>query len=1089
MRKSGKSVILLLGFCGALISVYGQNITSSAINGLVADAEGYPLREASIRAVHSPTGTVFRTTTRENGRFNLRGMRVGGPYHLTVSALGYRTEKIEGVVLSLQQDHRFDFALESDEDESVVLEEFEVVAAPEDLIFSADNMGAGTNIAGDEIDSLPTVSRSLTDFARLDPRLNVFDRETGALSSGGQNNRYNSIMIDGVPTNESFGLEENGLPALTQPFSLDTIEEINVENSPYTVLQAGFTGAAINAITKSGTNQFRGSFYYFFRDEKLTGERLEFSDKTDGPEGTFQDLEEFSEKTIGFTVGGPIFKDKLFFFASAERFERTSLAPVRQFDPTANELQKIIDLSAEYGFEAGTLEAPTELKSKDEKILMKLDWNLFEDHRLTFRYTLNNGDDPQFPSYGGDRSTSLSSHWYARVLENSSYVAEVFSNWSENFTTEAKLSFSRFLRTRNLSSDGPQVEISSVNGIDGNSGSVRFGRETNGHASRLEVKTTIFQLHANYFRGNHAFTFGLNVENVANDNLFIRDHRGRWRFSGTTGYERAVARPDDPPHPPGSPFPPPGPGNADNYNVSYPVQGLSGAAEWALTTYAFFLQDTWDLSERLKITSGVRVDLPTVGDEIPLNEDFEPTFDRNHTGTVDGNYVLQPRFGFNWSVDKERKTQLRGGVGLFYGTAPHVWLSNPFVSNGVTILNSSPTNRNTPEFSADGDNPPIPNTVLPTNNVDLLDEVFEMPTSLKANLALDRKLPLWDLKLSLEAQWSWTENDIQYQHLNLAQDLGISRSSVTGLLPDGRILFLKDDSGRRGFREEGFDNVFLLRNTGLGRSANYTMMLKKPKKKGFSWSFGYTYGMAMSVNDGRGSSASSIWAANRAKNPNDELEATSVFEVRHRFIGVATYQIKWWEKLKTTLSVVYDGRTGRPFSYTYFRSDINEDSNFVNDLIYVPSSREDPLVQFLRVTEEDAFWEFVENTKGLNLFRGQVVPRNTGRAAWVHQFDFKVTQQITVFKRHALELSAAVLNIGNLINHDWGLVKRAQDGNFPFIEARHRADPSGETNGTFVYRFNEALLEEGRIFQTTQLSSRWSVLLGVKYRFQLGNSP
>ncbi len=1073
-------LLFIVSFGGIL---HGQNITSTAINGTVKDQAGVLVEGASIKAIHGPTGTVFNAATRPNGRYNLRGMRVGGPYSLIISAVGYRSETRSGIYLALRQDQNYDFTLALDSAEVISLEAYEVVADQYNLTFSADNFGANTNVSSADLQSLPTVTRSLTDFARLDPRVTVFDRETGALSAGGQNNRYNSIMIDGVPTNDSFGLEENGLPSLTQPFSLDTIEEISVETSPYDVLQAGFTGATINAITKSGTNEFKGSFFYLFRNESLTGKRLEFTDLTDGPDGTFQKLESFDESTLGFTLGGPIIKDKLFFFFSFERFKRTEIPPVRLFDPTPVELGKITALATEYGFEAGTLDTGDDKISTDDKILAKLDWNISEKHRLTARYTLNNGDDPQFPSFGGSSSTSLSSYWFTRTRENSNFVTELFSKWNDRLSTEAKISFSKFTRTSDTNSDAPQVQISSVNGLDGNNGSVNFGRVSGEHSNFLEVKTTIFQFHADYFLGNHTLTVGTNIEDVANNNLFVSDSRGRWRFNTVAEFERAVARPDDPPHPPGATFPPPGPGNAANFNVSYPLGDSDGAANWSLTTFSFFAKDTWDVTDKLKITAGIRADLPTVDDEIPLNQEFVDQFGREHTATVDGNFVIQPRVGFNWALDEDRKTQLRGGGGLFYGTAPHVWLSNPFVRNGVTVISSSPTRRDTPEFSADGDNPPIPDTVQPTFRVDLLDEDFEMPSSWKANFAIDRKLPWWNMQLTIEAQWSWTKNDIHYQHLNLAQDFALSRPTATGFLPDGRNLYDKDPSGRREFAIEGFDNVFLLTNTSLGESANYTIKLEKPKRKGFYWSFGYTYGSAKSVNDGRGSSASSIWGDNKAKNPNDNTTATSDFEVRNRLVGVVSYQFKLLKNSTTSVSLVYDGRTGRPFSYTYFRTDMNRDSNFSNDLIYIPDGRDDPLVLFTRESEKDAFWEFVDKTRGLSLFQGQVVPRNTGRDPWIHQFDLKFVHEVTFLKRHRVEFSAAILNFGNMINSDWGLVRRTNSGNFPLLEARHLPDNTGETNGIFVYRFLDTLLDEDRVSTTTQLSSRWSILLGVKYRF------
>lgn len=1037
------------------------------MHGSVTGSGGETIGDATVRAIHVPTGTVFEVNTRPNGQYNIRGMRVGGPYTVQVSAVGYQTTTQRDIYLSLRQDHEANYDLPISEGEIVLLDEFQVVASEVDFTFDASKMGTSTNIGSEDIDSMPTVSRSLTDFVRLDPRVSVFDRENGSISAGGQNNRYNSLMIDGVPADDSFGLEENGLPAKTQPYSLESIAEITVETSPYTVLQAGFTGAAVNAITKSGTNKFKGSLYYYFRNESMTGDRLEFEDKTDGLDGTYQSLEEFTEDTFGFTLGGPILKDKLFFFVNFERFKITTLPPFREFDPTGPALQRIRDAAESVGLEIGDFEIPNNIVSTDDKFLLKLDWNINPKHRMSFRYTSSLGEDPQFPSYGGG-TISFSSHWFKQIRDNKNFLVEIFSRWTDNITTETKVSFNRYDRFRENNSDAPQVEISSVTGTDGNSGTVRFGRQSSGHANELRVDTTIVQFHADIFKGNHTFTVGTNIEHVNNHNLFISDSRGRWRYDNITSFEISTTSP----------------GAAANYDVSFPVGGSDGAADWTLTTYSFFGEDNWDILPRLKLTAGVRVDIPTVDDKIPENPDFEEVFGLSQTNTIDGNLVIQPRFGFNWALDDDRKTQFRGGFGLFYGRAPHVWMSNPFINNGVTILSARPNFANTPQFSPDGDNPPIPDNVQPVVAIDLLDEDFKMPSLWKGNIAVDRKLPWWDLRLSMEANWSITKQDVHYMHLNLDR----AESNITGetlYLPDGRNLYQRDSAGRRGFENEGFDNVFLLTNTDKGHSANYTVKLERPRKNGIYFSLGYTYGSAQSVNDSRSASASGNWGDIRAANPNDDILATSIFETRHRIVGTISYDLKLFKRAPTNISVVYDGHTGRPYSYTY-RSDVNNDSNFDNDLVYIPASRDDILVinRFFP-RELDEFDEFINERPGLYNFRGSILPRNTGRAPWNHQIDLKVTQQFKVWKDHRVEFSVAIQNLGNLIDEEFGLERRATGDEIDIVQGSpFFVSLPGAENGLYEYRFNSGSFENiNATLPSTQLSSRWSILLGVKYSF------
>ena len=895
-------------------------------------------------------------------------------------------------------------------------------------------------MTGEDIERFPTVARSLNDIARLDPRVTIFDRESGAISAGGQNNRYNSILIDGVPTNDTFGLNANGLPSLKQPIALDAIDQINVEISPYDVTRSGFTGASINAVTKSGTNTFSGSLYAYYRNEKM------ISDTLDGQDSPIAD---FTERTMGLTFGGPIRKDRLFFFLSYETVSESRLPPVRRFTPTPEILAFLQAVSREYGFEAGELET-SDLTLKDDKILLKVDWNINPFHRLSVRYNNTRGENPIVSFYEGTSSTSLSSHWYTDVQDNTGYVAELFSRWTDDFSTRARLSFSEYEKLPDLAGNTPEITIRGIPGLSGtDNGTIRMGTHRSRHTNELRVRTTIFQVTGDYLLGDHTLTAGVNVERVENYNDFLQQSRGIWEFNNRDAFREAGQQT----------------GMADTYQLQFVRPGERSAADWTLNTVALYLQDTWVINPQLKVVGGVRIDIPMASDPIRENPAFERAFGIPNTTNIDGNYVIQPRLGFNYALDKDRRTQIRGGFGLFYGSTPGVWLSNPYTNNGMTTGRVTTTGSATPLFTADGSNQPIPSETPVRSNVDVLSGDFEMPSVWKSNLALDHKLPFWDLNLTVEAQFSWTNNDIHYEHLNLLQNAEFP------YLPDGRMNF------RNREREDGFAEVLLLRNTNLGKSANYTFSIDRNVRRGLSFRMGYTYGSATNVSDGSQAVAFSTWNQRPIYNPNEEVESRSRYEVRHRFLANVRYTFEAIRKNPTTISLVYDGRTGRPFSYV-FGNDVNTDRvpNINPDLVYMPSGPDDPLVRFANPVQEAAFWEWASGQEALMRNLGQVVPRNAGRAPWVHQFDLSLTQEVRIYRDHRIELTFTMENIGNLLNKKWGIERQAQ---FPgIVEAATASFDRARNQYVYSNPFNRR-----DDFTPTRLSSRWAALVGVRYRF------
>lgn len=1082
---------------------HAQSVTSAGIGGRILDTTNNPIEGARVTALHEPTGASYTEITGANGRFRFHGLRIGGPYRITVSSSGLRTASEGDIHLALGQTRTVDITLYFDDADLIELDAFEVVADDHSFVFSSDFMGSGTTLDSEAIAMLPTVTRSLSDITRLDPRIAIYDRDTGQISAGGKNTRYNSLLIDGVPTNDTFGLSPSGLPALKQPFSLEAIAEVSVRLSPYDVSASGFTGASVSAVTRSGTNEFKGSVFGYYRNDSMVGSLNQLD--SDIPV-TFP---EFREYTIGGWLSGPIIQDRLFFFVLYEKVEETFVGEAVNIVPDPTIVQNIQNATRFLvtPFDIGEIREPSDNSLKDDKYFLKLDWIINRNHRLSARYNRVVGHDPVFP---GAPNTSFTSSWYTfkNLLED--YTVELFSRFGSNFSSELRFSMKTQSRIRDYDQMLPSINIQSVpNRYDGplnrpDTVTLFFGANL---MDDLNVDTTLLHWKGSWVIRDHQLSFGFQYEAVDNDHVVLRNPLGSWRFDNPVFFLNAMGIENN-----GFPL---DPSNAAGFQMETPARGESGAAQFKLTTLGLFIQDDWHVTDRLRVNLGIRIDIPYVNrapsearasiEENPRS--FEEVFGVSNQNTVDGNYVIQPRIGFNYAFDEERRVQMRGGFGLFYGTAPHVWLASTYVDNGVSKIfhltgaqqNSPPVGLN-PEETADWmlneyfpDSDP---TQIGVVNVNYLADNFKMPTEWKSNLAFDFREPNSKMTLTLEGAWSWTAYDIHYAHRNLRLE---ERDIFEGLLPDGRDLYTNATVGvdpAYRWREPGYRDVFELRNTTKGRSYQYTMQLEQPVRDNFNWRLGYTYSRSQTVTDGMSSIAYTNWARNTAFNPNDDVLGTSGFETRHRVVGSATYRIRWTERHRTRATIVYDGRSGRPYSYHIggVNIDINRDGVGDNDLLYIPTGIDDPLVSWgdrnqYRDTEGVAFMKLIENTPELAQHKGQVVPRNTGRAPNTHQFDLNLTHEIRLWSGHRLELMFNIQNVGNLINNSWGRERRPSSGNhvavlsdaahFPFQNPRTE---KGGDHGFYSYRYRE-LTQRDLYRHPTGLSSRWAMQIGARYSF------
>lgn len=1075
---------LTLGLVAALAAapVFAQS-TSAGVGGVVTGSDGQPVTGAEVVITHVESGTTSRVTTDASGRYSARGLRVGGPYQITVTKSGSGTKTEDNVYLNLNQVNTVNAALTGDA--TTTLETVTAVGvAGGSEVFSATKMGTGSNINRESIEALPSANRNIQDYIRLDPRISQVSKADGAISAGGQNTRYNAIRIDGVSVADPFGLESNNLPTERQPVSMDAIEEINIDLANYDVTIVGGTGAVINAVTKSGTNEFHGTVYGTYRDKSWVREELE-GVKFNG----FDD-----EMTYGATFGGPIVKDKLFFFANYEKYERsapgTSLTntPYGTGNITDADIADLVSAANGHGISAGGFTLPGTNKTEIEEYALKLDWNINESHRAALRYSKLEQSVLRFPEIDNN-SVSLSSFWYALPKTFESYVGELFSDWNENFSTEFKVGYKDYSAVRSTFSNLPQIEVRGF-GSNGQS-SVFLGTEINSHVNIIETKETTAFGAANWYIGDHTVKFGFDYSKNDILNFYGRAVNGVYTFADIDAFRA---------------------GTPSNYQIRAPRPGGSIndiPAEYTLKNVGLFAQDTWAVNYNLTLTFGLRVDIPDFSDQRLYNPLIEQTYGYDNTQTVDDKLV-QPRFGFNYTFDSDRPTQLRGGVGLFGGAAPNVWLAGTYQNTGLNYVEYSCSGDQAPVFSP-SPAPNIPDNCLAGNaraNVDIVEPGLKLPSVWKANIALDHELPWYGIVASAELLFTKVNDGIVVDRLDMYNAAG---QGPTAYGQDGRPIFW-DANGlnpanahaTRGIvygtnnvnpkanRPAGIGDVMLLRNTDEGKSRQYTFGLNKPMLNDWSWSLAYTYTKATEVSPLTSSQNTSNWGSTLIGAVNGDTAWDSRYAIRDRITGTVEWKHQFFGDYDTRIGLFYEGRTGRPYSYIYY-NDLNGDSNpttstsnagLFNDLFYVPAAPGDVLFTG-GAQMEQAFFDWLSQNPELQKYRGQIAPANAFRAKWVNSFDVRFSQELPGFmKGHKTELSLDIMNIGNLLNKKWGLID-----DYGFNSTRRVASYAGidPATGKYVYHFSgstdSSQIQENNNDKGNTGVSRWSVMLGLKYKF------
>ncbi|HEX3582627.1 MAG TPA: TonB-dependent receptor [Thermoanaerobaculia bacterium] len=1041
-------MISLLAF-----SVQGQ-VTSGNIGGTVTGADGAALPGVTVEAVHVPTGTRYSTVSASDGRYTIPNVRVGGPYRVTANLEGFKPRVAEGVQVSLGETREVPITLSL-----ATVTESITVTAQTDPIMNPEHNGSTSSVSTRQIETLPTVNRTLQDFARTNPYFttDLSDANGTTLNVAGRNNRYNNIQIDGAVNNDLFGLAGTGTPGGqtgAQPISLDAIQQLQLVVSPYDVRQSGFTGGGVNAVTRNGTNTLEGSVFGTKRNRSYVGKGI-----NDTP------VSEFNQTGWGGRIGGPIVRDKIFFFIAGEENRKDTPLGITGATYTGSGtgsrpgLQDVEDfVKSKYNIDLG---GTGDISSKVNNNLLfgRFDFNLGSQNNLTLRHNYVYGTTPVAPSsysrtanqfYFPTSRYNIGDHTYSDVAQlNSVFSSSVFN--------EARYVHQSIKDARTTPVLFPTVEIG---GTGQRAGAVQIGTERFSGANTLDQKINEFTDDVTLVHGSHNIVIGTHNELFQFTNLFIQDFYGYYYFPTLAAFEAG--------QPTAYSI-----GFANNANPRNPTQ-------FKASQYSLYANDQWHVNKSLTLSFGLRADKPSFPDTPAFNPLVQSELGLLTTSKPKDTVTWEPRLGFNWDPNNSGTQQIRGGVGVFQGRAPYVWISNGYGGSGIdqVILTCTAPACTTP-FNPDPNAQPRtfpPGSAAP--QISITDPNFKFPRVLRTTLGYDREL-FWGVRATAEALYSKTLDDIFYYNMNLVQN---------GTSPlDGRPTYAKRSSKLAG--------TYLVSNSTTGHETNETLQLSKTVR-GLTLSANYMHQNAVSAADATSSTAASGWNF-QPNNGNDFTQqlAPTFFQVKHRVNLAATYDTHTGA-FTHSFGVFYAAQSGNPYSLL-ISGDPNTDANQNNDLLYVPGGGSGgvilcPFAAGSALPKAGApcgtstpldsanFTNFLHSV-GVNGNNAALVGRNSLQAPWQHRMDLHYELGLPAIHSARILIQADVVNFLNLINKNWGIEKFV---NFStYTPVRYQGiDP---TSGKPVYRENNpgSLTAGSQFSGDTSLASRWQGRLGLRINF------
>ncbi len=1116
------------------VSISMAQVTTGTITGVVKDAKNEPLTGASIEVIHEPSGTRYKSVSTNTGKYTVPALRVGGPYKITVTYVGLKTEVVTDITVQLGEPTVADFNLS---DNATKLQDVTVsgTANKKAALISKDRKGASTNINSRLIGTLPTISRNVTDLTRLVPQSN-------GTSFTGQDNRAINFTLDGSIFNNSFGLSAlNGGQTNSAPISLDALQEIQINVSPYNLRDAGFTGASINAVTKSGTNTLHGTGFYNKRNEGLLGTKAGASGKQD------VSTTAFDVKQYGLSLGGAIVKNKLFYFVNYEAERRSDVGSTWVADasngatPISGNISrvKVSDLTTlsnylnnKFGYDPGQYEGYSFLTQSD-KAVARIDWNINDKHKLSIRGNLlkskrdvgASGSNTTASNARGNNNLSMLFSNSAYEINNNIYgiIAQLNSRFSNKISNELTFGYTANRDFRAIKGKSfPLIDIqdgsSALTAIPTGAAStvpsaqttqsstyVSFGNDAFTPNNLLNTDTWQFSDNLTAYTGKHTISAGISFESFKFTNGFTSLINGVYTFNSLSDFYAAgdayLANANQA-------F---SPVFMRNYRASF--SNLPGGAPWLVTTkannIAAYIQDEVNVEPNLNVTYGVRFELPYfIGSGYTNTEVDGLNFTDNNgiptklstSKLPSSKLMISPRVGFNYDIKGDKSTQLRGGIGLFTGRPPFVYVSNQMGNNGV--LNGSVNTSNTAAYPFSPNTPanystfaPNPGTPSSTYNIAVTEETFRYPKVLRSNFAVDQKL-FKDIVLTGEFIFTQSLNNVNYYNANLVP----STSNFVG--PDTRPRFagvgLSSTALNNAIRiNPKITDAIVMESGPLGGSIATTLKLEKPMKaKGLSWMAAYTFTRARDYMTG-GSIAYSSWSAIQTVRGNNSTDiAFSDNEIRNRIIGNVNYRIELGKNAALQFSLFGQSQNQGRYSYTY-NGDMNGDGLSGNDLLYVPRNQSEMNFAALAAIntattwappatvqeQKDAFDAFINQDPYLSKMRGKVVSRNGALMPYVVRFDFST--QLELFRnigknRNTIQLRADIFNIGNLLNSASGVSNFVNT--FSPVSATGTFDP---VSGAPLFKMNRVnnSINYSTYRKSTSIGDVWQAQLGVRYIF------
>lgn len=1046
-----------LAIAASLTPAYAQEITAS-IRGDVVSSTGAPISGATVTVTNTETGFSRSTTSSATGSFSFRGLSVTGAYDVTVSAAGFDGERVQGLVLSLGQASDLSFVLNSGAGDEII-----VRAVRPAGVETAVGPTATFNLS--DLREVPTINRNITDVVRLDPRVFVDESRSGVdpIQCGGKNPRFNSLTLDGVRLNDGFGLNSNGFPTERQPFPFDAIEQVAVELAPFDVEYGGFTACNINAVTKSGTNSFSGTAFVDYTDDGLTGDSLEGEDVVSP---------EFDEVRYGIQFGGPIIKDTLFFSVAYEKLEGANLftrgvqgsGAINEVDLSQAQLDEILDIARNvYGYEPG--DVPSSFDNEDEKILVKLDWNINDNHRAAFTYNYNDGFNIT-QSDGDQDEFELSNHLYERGAELKNYSGALFSDWTDSFSTEIRLGYVDLDNRQNSigGTDFGEITIETPD-VD-----VYIGGDDSRQSNLLEYEIFQFAAKGYYNFGSHNFTFGYEREQFDIFNVFVQHTETEIDFERILAVDTTTWVDAD------------GDGRADagevgvtefsaieafrlgiaenvDYNNAPSGNPFDAAADWGYAVNTVYFQDEFEFSPTLTLIAGLRYDFWQTDDEPETNADFLADYGFSNGQTLDGLGLIQPRLAFTW--EPKENLSIRGGIGRYSGGDPNVWLSNTYSANNVLQFGARDRSIEVSEdfFAYDGTVFATAADALAANAVSLFDLdytdceagvpegpgycipqslVDQVATGTGSNFEINYLDPDFEIpsewKLNFGATWL---ADLPFQNF-LGGEYVVNYDFLASF-GENSAVWLRGDLEPTGVTANGapsFSSVregsFVLTNADGDANRSFTISgsIAKEYDNGIDWSLGYSYNKALDVQPMTSSVAFSNYNNRAAFNPQATELSISDYNIAHRFVGRFGFERDFWADNATRISLIGFANSGAPYSIT-FNEDLNGDLNFgfFNQFGALPNAG----------------------------------ARNQETAGWWGKVDARFEQEFPgVLPGHKAAGYIIIDNLTNLINDEWGVLERPDFP--PFVD------------GADVAMGESGLSRDGD-------ASLYSIRFGVRYDF------